>query len=80
MIVIPILNMPKGCGECPCNADSYCGVLFYLTGDCYSLPMEYAYSKNKRDFNCPLIEKKPGIRILREKLTAEKLKKITEQE
>ena len=67
MIVIPILNMPKGCDLCPCNSESYCSALFYITKDVVSLPPEYAYSEEKRYPECPLIEKKPGIRILREK-------------
>lgn len=68
MLIIPKLKMPAGCEFCPCNADSYCLALRLLgREDIYSLPAEYAYSKVKRHPECPLIEKNPGIRILRDK-------------
>ena len=68
MLIIPKLSMPAGCELCPCNSESYCSALYFLgKKEVYSLPAEYAYSEEKRHPDCPLIEKKPGIRILREK-------------
>ena len=68
MLIIPKLSMPAGCELCPCNSESYCLALYFLDKEeVYSLPAEYAYSEVKRHPECPLIEKNPGIRILRDK-------------
>ena len=72
MLVIPNLNMPKGCQSCPLEYDGYCNAITYAddSDDNFRLPDEYAYGRNGRNGiypGCPIYEKKPGIRILREK-------------
>jgi len=69
MLIIPNLDLPKGCAECPCENESHCGALFYLTGYCHSIPYEYLHTgaDKERWPLCPLIEKQPGLRILQNK-------------
>lgn len=71
MIVIPKLRMPKNCEECPCVYDGYCSAMYCLTGKTTSIPGYYKPNNKRPDF-CPLIEKKPGIRILKDKTKGEK--------
>lgn len=74
MLVIPKLKMPTGCYDCPLNYDGYCNAITYVdrSGDNFRLPNEYAYEQNKIYPGCPIYEKQPGIRILREKRKATK--------
>lgn len=74
MLVIPNMKMPKGCEDCPVNYDGRCRAIPDPddSDDNFRLPIEYAYERNKIYPGCPIYEKKPGIRILREKRKAAK--------
>ena len=65
MIIIPKLNMPKRCDECPCEYDGYCMAL--QPEHNMGTDLDGQRPMSKRAEFCPLIEKKPGIRILKEK-------------
>jgi len=68
MLIIPKIKMPEKCEDCPCYYDGWCSALCIINDNTDSLPHEYAYSSAKKRYpECPLIEKKPGIRWLREK-------------
>ena len=54
MIAMPI-SMPKGCNDCPCWYDGWCSLLCQINNNTESLPDEYAYSREKRSPDCPLI-------------------------
>ena len=66
MLIIPNMNLPKNCEECPCDFDGDCMAVQNSEHIGKDLGDFSKYSKQRADF-CPLIEKKPGIRILREK-------------
>ena len=67
MIIIPGFDMPRTCEECPCMNDGSC----YAIPDCMREdPYDYMVGFYGRQTYCPLIEVKPGIRIIRKKKTA----------
>ena len=65
MIIIPDFDMPRRCYECPCFNDTavYCDAK--LTARMMGTPIQWDKAQGGRPEWCPLIEKKPGIRILR---------------
>lgn len=71
MIALDI-DMPKGCELCPCNGEGYCGALYLLNKEVYSLPDDVAYSTKKRYRLCPLIDlsKKSKEELWGEKIDA----------
>ncbi len=68
MLIIPKLNMPEKCDDCPCVYDGYCAAMEIIMGrdEYYPIPNYYEKEYERPKF-CPLIEKKPGIRILKDK-------------
>ena len=66
MLIIPNMMMPKNCEECPCAYDGNCMALQDEEHIGKDLGDYSIYSKQRVSF-CPLVEKKPGIRILRDR-------------
>ena len=64
MLIIPKLSMPKNCNECPCNEEGHCSALWFYDKETHCIDERDGRSGRLKD--CPLIEKKPGIRILRD--------------
>lgn len=62
MILIPNLEMPKMCNECPCMNDGACYAI--LEDCCRGVPFSYSLANHARQPYCPLIEIKPGFRIV----------------
>ena len=56
MLIIPYLDMPKKCEECPCYYDGWCSALCLINKCDNSLPVESAYG-NKIYPGCPIIWK-----------------------
>ena len=65
MLIIPNMKMPKRCDECPCEYDGHCNAV--QESPLYGKIIDYSIARETRQPWCPLIEKKPGIRILTEK-------------
>jgi len=64
MLVIPNQKMPKDCDHCPCTYDGDCMAL--QPSENMGTELEDGYLTRRMNW-CPLIEKKPGIRILKGK-------------
>lgn len=64
MLIIPNMEMPKCCDDCPCLYDGYCMAL--QPSKNMGTGIDYDTMSKKRMDWCPLIEKKPGIRFLKE--------------
>jgi hypothetical protein len=64
MLIIPRQSMPEDCESCPCYYDGYCMAL--LVEPNKGTECDYNLVWGSRQPWCPLIEKKPGIRLLRE--------------
>lgn len=64
MLIIPKLNMPKDCDHCLCAYDGSC--MAVQPSENMGTELEEGYMTRRMDW-CPLMEKKPGIRLLKEK-------------
>ena len=71
MLIIPKMKMPVNCEYCPCNSESHCSAIWFISEgkEDTCIPDKYLHISGEggRWNKCPLIEKEPGIRILREK-------------
>jgi hypothetical protein len=69
MLIIPNMNMPTSCLICPCfslyDGRAYCRAKENIRHEPFEMNPDFAHGG--RQEWCPLIEKKPGVRILKEK-------------
>ena len=71
MLIIPKLKLPVNCEKCPCEDQSHCSAIWYISGgkEDTCIPDEHLRISGEggRWDKCPLIEKEPGIRVLKDK-------------
>lgn len=60
MLLIPNQRMPENCWKCPCENDGHCAAMSYER----CTPFSYKIARTGRQPFCPLVELKPGIRII----------------